>query len=113
METELKSFLQSSQDPTEVANKIKGCILAASSIIIFLAAQFFHITLSANDMITLATEIGTLAGAIWAIYGCFLHLVTWAGTVKKVSAAPTSITPTAGVLMAVTPTSSLSQQTSL
>lgn len=82
MEKRLAGFLQSSQDPTEVANKIKGVILAASSIIIFVAAQLFHITLNANDVITLSTEIGTLAGAVWAIYGCILHLVTWWGTIK-------------------------------
>lgn len=107
METTLAAWLQSSQDSTQVANKVKGAILAASSLIIFFGAQFFHIQLSANDVITLATEIGTLAGAIWAIYGCILHLTTWAGTVKKVSVVPTTITPSAG--FTAMPASSLSQ----
>lgn len=98
METELKSFLQSSQDPTEIANKVKGCILAASSLIIFFAAQLFHIQLGANDVITLASEIGTLAGAIWAIYGCVLHLVTWAGTVKKVPTIAATVPSTSSTL---------------
>ncbi len=83
METQLISFLQSSQDPEQIANKVKGVILAASAVIIFLAAQLFHVSLTANDVISLATELGTVAGAIWTIYGCVLHLVTWLGTVKK------------------------------
>lgn len=83
METQLASWLASSQDPTQVANKVRGVILAASSILIFLGAQFFHVTLTADDIVTLATEIGTIAGAVWAIYGCILNLVTWLGTIKK------------------------------
>lgn len=82
MESGLRTFLQSSQDPTAVGNKVKGIILAGSAIIIFGAAQLFHITLTANDMISLSTEVGTVAGAVWAIYGAILHIVTWLGTVK-------------------------------
>lgn len=80
---ELKGWLQSSQDPTQVANKVKGLILMASALIILVAGQVFHITLTANDMVSLATEIGTIAGAVWTIYGCLLHLTTWLGTVKR------------------------------
>lgn len=83
MEKQLAGFLQSSQDPAEVANKVKGLILTFSSAIILLAAAVFHVTLSANDLIQLATELGTLAGAVWTVYGCVLHLVTWLGTVKQ------------------------------
>lgn len=83
METQLKSFLQSSQDPTAVANKVKGAILVASSIIIFAAAHVFHVTLTASDVVTLATEVSGIAGAVWTIYGGILHLVTWFGTVNK------------------------------
>lgn len=82
METQLKAWLQSSQDPTEVANKVKGAILLASSAIIFGAALFFHITLTANDILTLSTEVGGVAGGIWMIYGCVLNIVTWFGSVK-------------------------------
>jgi hypothetical protein len=77
---QLSSWLQSSQDPTEVANKVKGAILLCSSLIILLASQFFHIQLSANDVITLGTELGTVAGAVWTIYGVVLHFVTYLGT---------------------------------
>lgn len=79
---ELRGWLASSQDPTQVANKVKGLILMASAGIIFVAAQFFHITLTANDILSLGTEAGTVAGALWAVYGAVLHIVTWAGSVK-------------------------------
>lgn len=82
METELKGWLQSSQDPMVVANKVKGVILALSSIIILVAAQLFHIQLAATDIVSLATEVGAAIGAIWTIYGCVLHLVTYFGKVK-------------------------------
>lgn len=82
MERKLYGAIASSQDPTEVANKVKGLILACSGIIIVVAGATFHITLTANDVISLAGEVSTIAGALWAVYGCILHLVTWLGTVK-------------------------------
>lgn len=72
----LHSFFASSQDSTQVSNRVKGIILGLSSIIILVASQFFHITLSANDVVSLASEAGTIVGAIWAIYGAGLAIVT-------------------------------------
>ena len=83
MEKRLAGWAASSQDPAEVSNKIRGTILALSSVIIFLAAQFFQITLTANDIVTLATQIGAIAGLVWGIYGAFLQLVTWLATVRS------------------------------
>jgi hypothetical protein len=83
VERKLYGAIASSQDPTQVANKVKGIILFCSAIIIFIAQQWFHITLTANDVLSLATEMGAIAGALWAIYGSILHLVTWFGTVKS------------------------------
>jgi len=74
--------LSSSQNPQELANKVKGIVLASSSIVIFLAAQMFNIQLSANDMISLSTEVGAVAGAVWAIYGFVLHAIAWFYKVK-------------------------------
>ncbi len=69
--------LTSSQDPNEIAQKVKGSILMFSSLIIFVAAQFFGLHLTANDVLSLATEISGVAGAIWVIYGSGLHLIAW------------------------------------
>ncbi len=73
MQTKRFGALTSSQDANEIANKVKGAILGFSSIIIFLAAQFFNIHLSANDIISLATELSAVAGAVWCLYGFALH----------------------------------------
>ena len=69
--------LTSSQNPEEVANKVKGVILASSSIIIFLAARFLGITLTANDVISLATQLSAVAGSVWMIYGFALNAIAW------------------------------------
>ena len=69
--------LTSSQNPEEIANKVKGGILLSSSVIIFLAARFFGVTLNANDIVSLATEIGAVSGSVWVIYGFVLHAIAW------------------------------------
>jgi len=67
--------LTSSQNPEEIANKVKGTVLAISSVVIFVAAKFFQIEISVNDMTELAGSLGTLSGLIWAVYGVILHLI--------------------------------------
>ena len=67
----------SSQNPDEIANRVKGVTLALSSVIIFLAGKFFGITLSANDVISLATQLGGVAGAVWFIYGFILSAIAY------------------------------------
>lgn len=72
----LPNWLQSSTDPTQVSSRVTGIVIGASSIIMFLAARFFHITLSADDMVSLASELGALAGAIWTIKGFIIWVLT-------------------------------------
>ena len=79
----LAGWLQSSTDPETVSNTVRGAILAVSGLIIFAAAEIFHVTLSANDIITLATELGTIAGLLWTVYGLVMKIVMWAGTLKQ------------------------------
>lgn len=67
--------LTSSQDPEQIANTVKGIVLALSGIITFLATQYFHISLSSTDVLTLATGMGTAAGAVWTVYGLIMKLV--------------------------------------
>lgn len=73
----IPNWLASSQDPTQISNRVKGVVLGLSSLIILFAGQFFHMTLSANDVISLASELGTIAGAIWAVWGGILWLLTF------------------------------------
>lgn len=83
MNISLASWLQSSQDPSVIANKVKGAILMFSSLIILGAMIFFKVNLTADNIATFASSAGVVAGAIWTIYGCILHFVTWLGTIKK------------------------------
>jgi len=68
--------LTSSQNPEQLANKVKGIVLALSSIIILLASKLFGVQLSPTDMVSLATQVGTIAGGVWAVYGSVLHVIT-------------------------------------
>ena len=82
MDTQLVSFVQSSHDATQVANKIKGLILFSSSAIIYVAAQYFHITLTPDNVLQLASDLSMFGGLVWSIYGVLLHLLTYAATVR-------------------------------
>ena len=67
--------LSSSSNPQEIANTVKGVIVALSSVIIFIAASVFNITLNASDVLGIAADIGIGAGAIWTIYGLLMKLI--------------------------------------
>lgn len=79
----LQPWLQSSADPTEVSNTVKGFIVSISSLIIFAFAQMFHVTLTADNIISLATDVGMLAGGIWFIYGLIMKGAIKVGSVKN------------------------------
>lgn len=80
---QLAGWAASSQSPEEVSNRIKGVVLMFSSVIIFVAAQFFHLQLSATDVVTLATELSAIGGLLWSLYGAGVALVTWFATLQK------------------------------
>lgn len=84
----LPKWLQSSVDPTEISNRVKGAVLACSSVIILVVTQIFHIGLTGNDVISLATEAGTVAGAIWTVFGSILWLMKWVSSLKPVEHPP-------------------------
>lgn len=63
------------ETPEEISNRVKGIVLGLSSVIILISAQFFHIQLQATDIISLASELGALAGAAMTIYGAGLWIV--------------------------------------
>ena len=68
--------ITSSVNPDDIAMRVKGVVLAFSSIIIIVAAQVFHVTLSANDVISLGGELGAIAGAMATLYGAGLWILT-------------------------------------
>lgn len=68
--------ITSSTNPEEVATRVKGIVLALSSIIILVAGQLFHLTLTSNDIVSLATELGAVSGAVITVYGFVMWLLT-------------------------------------
>lgn len=67
--------LSSSQNPEELANTVKGLVLTFSGVITLLAMHFFNLQLSSADVLSLATGLGTGAGAVWTVYGLIMKLV--------------------------------------
>ena len=57
--------MSSSADPSQVSATVSGAILGVSTIIIYAAAHLFHIVLSVNDITSLATGVGAVAGSVW------------------------------------------------
>lgn len=78
-----RGMLASSSDPSgeTLSKTVEGVIIGASSLIIFAGLHFFNITVTANDVATLATEVGAIAGAIVTLYGLLKKLVNAVGTV--------------------------------
>lgn len=71
----LAGWAASSSNPEEVSNRVKGIILALSSIIIFLGTNLFGINLSPQDVVDLAGQLGVVAGFIWGLWGAGIALV--------------------------------------
>lgn len=67
--------MASSSDPTELSRTVQGIIIGASSIIMFIGLQFFHIQILQADVTTFAASIGAVAGGIATIYGLVMKLV--------------------------------------
>lgn len=78
-----KAFIASSTNPDEVANTVKGIVLALASVITIVGASFFHINLTATDIATLAGNLGLAAGAIWTLYGLVMKLVAYFGKAQQ------------------------------
>lgn len=83
MSRKLKGAFQSSQDPEQISNRVKGILLSVSSIVIFLVAKLFGINLTIQNYTDLVTLLGALSGAVWAVYGAVLALVTKFATIKE------------------------------
>lgn len=75
--------LSSSTDSEKLANTVKGFILAASSIIILLATRLFGLELTADDISSLATTLGSLAGAVWMAYGLIQKIIVFFAEKKQ------------------------------
>jgi len=82
-ETRLAGWAASSASPTKVSNRIKGVVLASSSLIVFFAAKVFSVELNPVDIVALGTHLSTMGGLIWGIWGAGVAFVRWIATVRS------------------------------
>lgn len=80
----LVPFFASSSDPTQVSTTVTGAIIACSTIIIALAAQFFHLTLMPSDIVSLGEGLGLMAGSVWFVVGIAHKVIQKFGKVNNV-----------------------------
>ena len=73
--------ITSSVNAEDISNRVKGFTLAMSSIIILVAVKLFGIQLQAQDVASLASELGAVSGAVWVIYG--FGMKAWSYFFKK------------------------------
>lgn len=78
----LLPIFASSQDPTQVSARVTGVIVGASAIIIAFAGSFLHITLTANDVVSLGSGLGLVAGAIVFLVGVVRAIIHKFGKAK-------------------------------
>ena len=71
----LAGWAASSESPEDISKRIKGLVIGASAIIIWGAAQFFNIELTASDIVELGTQLGIVGGAIFSLYGAGVWFV--------------------------------------
>lgn len=77
-----KDWLKSSQDPEKISESIKGGITALSSLIVLVGLRVFDLNITNADVLTFATCLGTIAGAIIGIKGLLMKAVVKVGSIK-------------------------------
>lgn len=75
MEKKLAGWAASSSNPEQISTTIKGLVATFAGVIIFVAAQFFGVTLNANDISDLGTLLAVTGGAIVTVYGAVLKII--------------------------------------
>ena len=77
MNTQVRRFgaLSSSEDPNQLAARVKGVILALSGLIIWFFMAAFKISVTPADVTELATAVSEMVAATWVIYGTLKMLL--------------------------------------
>ena len=76
MENDNRKFgiLSSSEDPTRLADTVKGAILASSALLL-LFAKMLGLPFTETEVITLATQAGLAISSLWFFYGLVKKLI--------------------------------------
>lgn len=85
-----KGILASSSDTTgqTLSNTVQGIVVVLSAIVPMVALQFFHVTVSANDIASLVTEVSVVIGAVMTIRGLILKVLN-----SKIGTVTTPVVP--------------------
>ncbi len=67
--------LSSSANPEELANTVRGAILAVAGVIVYFATNVLGIKISMEDVATFAAGAAAVAGGVWTCYGLILKIV--------------------------------------
>lgn len=81
----LAAWAASSSDSTKVSKTITGIVVSATSFVVLLAGLSLHIQISAGDVLTFATELGTVGGFVWGLSGFLLKMIHWLAKSKTPS----------------------------
>ena len=68
-------LLASSEDPTEIAARVKALVLMFSGLITFVAARYYGIEMTPDDVISLASEVSIIVGFIYMIWASILRVL--------------------------------------
>ena len=68
----------SSENPDQLAARVKAVILGSSGLIIFAVGKIFHIELNPSDVVALATDASFVVASIFFTYGICKKWTIWA-----------------------------------
>lgn len=69
-------IFSSSTDPSQVANTVKGIVTSLSGVLL-IVLPLAGLSVTAEQITTIAGQLGIAAGAVWTLYGLGLKLVAY------------------------------------
>lgn len=74
-----RGILASSSNPEELSKTIDGIVVGASSLIMFVGLNFFHVSIVQADVTTFAASLSAVVGGVMAIRGLILKIINTFG----------------------------------
>lgn len=78
-------ILSSSVNPTQLSATVSGAILSISALIIYGAANFFHVVIGSDAISAFATQAGLAVGSLYFIFGVIRKVIV---TIQQKFSAP-------------------------
>lgn len=67
--------LTSSTNSEQLANTVRGAILAVAGIIVFVGTNLLGVEIRQEDVTTFAAGAAAVAGGVWTCYGILMKIV--------------------------------------